>query len=320
MKSEWQRPEGGGRFAIWLIRTIGLYGGRGLARLILYPITLYFYVRRAPERRSMRAFLNRVQGHPGSAWQIMRQIHSFASTILDRVFLLTRGIDVFEFEAEGVDLLEAYLARQRGVLLIGSHFGSFEALRALSVQQRRNTKLRIVLDKQQTPALTRLLEELAPDISRAVIDISRGGTPAVLAMSETIQQGGMVGLLADRARPAEHTMRVPFLGDPAPFPVTPWHLAAVLDAPVMLCFGVYMGGRRYRLVFEPFSEGINLQRHSRDAQLRAVISRYAARLQYYAKTYPDNWFNFHDFWQTHNPPDESDPAAGLVVPGSQPDA
>src|SRR3546814_17985105 len=43
----WQsRPEGGGHFAIWLIRTIALYGGRRLGRLCLYPITLYFYLRR----------------------------------------------------------------------------------------------------------------------------------------------------------------------------------------------------------------------------------------------------------------------------------
>ena len=44
------RPEGGGRFAIWLIRNIALYGGRPIGRLFLYPITLYFYLRRRPER------------------------------------------------------------------------------------------------------------------------------------------------------------------------------------------------------------------------------------------------------------------------------
>ena len=40
------RPEAGGWFAIWLIRSIGRYGGRGVARMLLYPITLYFLVRR----------------------------------------------------------------------------------------------------------------------------------------------------------------------------------------------------------------------------------------------------------------------------------
>ena len=48
MSVQWkQRREGGGRFALWLIRSIGRYGGRGVARACLYPITLYFLLRRA---------------------------------------------------------------------------------------------------------------------------------------------------------------------------------------------------------------------------------------------------------------------------------
>ena len=49
MNPHWsERREGGGRFALWLIRSIGLGMGRPLARLLLYPITLYFFFRRGP--------------------------------------------------------------------------------------------------------------------------------------------------------------------------------------------------------------------------------------------------------------------------------
>lgn len=308
-KATWQRPEGGGRFAVWLIRSIGLYGGRHVARALLYPITLYFYLRRGPERRAIRSYFSRIQGHPGSPWQVMRLIHRFAGTLLDRVYMLTHGTERFEVTTEGLERLHATLAEgNRGVLLIGTHFGSFEVLRAVSMK-RRKAPLRIVLDKQATPALTSLLEELAPEISRTVIDISRGGTQAVLAMAETVQAGGVVGLLADRARAGEHCMRVPFLGDPAPFPSAPWHFASALGVPVMLCFGVYLGGNRYRVVFEPFSDGIHIERRRRDADLEAVIARYAARLEHYVRTWPFNWFNFHDFWKS---PDD-DPAAASAI-------
>ena len=79
------RPEAGGWFAIWLIRFVGLHFGRGFARVFLYPISLYFYFRRGPERRAARDYFLRLDGKPGSTWQVMRLIHAFASTILDRV-------------------------------------------------------------------------------------------------------------------------------------------------------------------------------------------------------------------------------------------
>ena len=51
MTTQWKRrPEGGGYFAIWLIRTIARRGGRLVARALLWPITLYFLVMRGLDR------------------------------------------------------------------------------------------------------------------------------------------------------------------------------------------------------------------------------------------------------------------------------
>jgi predicted LPLAT superfamily acyltransferase len=303
----WQHSrEGGGHFAIWLIRGVGLHVGRGFARLALYPITLYFFLRRREEVRCSRDFYTRLQGQRGSTRQVLHQIHHFACTILDRVFLLSRGLDRFAFDTHGVELLEAQLAKGRGVLLLGSHYGSFEALRALSLH-RAPVKLRVVLDKQQTPSLTKLLEELAPEVGRDAIDISAGTTQAMLAIADAARQGHMIALLADRPRAGEATRTAPFLGDPAPFPLGPWQVAAVLDVPVVLSFGTYLGGNRYRLDFEPFAERVSLPRQGREAALDALLAQYARRLEHYVREYPDNWFNFYDFWQ---PPLQSALARG----------
>ncbi|WP_445145188.1 LpxL/LpxP family acyltransferase [Dyella sp. Tek66A03] len=297
MSEHWQsRPEGGGRFAIWLIRTIGLHGGRPLGRLCLYPITLYFFLRRGPERRASRRYLERALGRPVTAWQVMKHIHSFAATMLDRIFLLARGEKDFDISVEGLDGLEACLAQGRGLLLVGTHQGSFEALRALR-SRRPEVPLRVVLDKQKTPALTELLEALAPDVGEHVIDSSQGGASVTLAMAEACQQGAMVALLADRGRAHEVLRRTPFLGEPAPFPVGPWLLAHSLKVPVMLCFGLYEGGNRYRLIFEPFADRVEIPRQERALALDAVIARYARRVEHYVHVAPYNWFNFYDFWQ-----------------------
>lgn len=296
MSGHWtERPEGGGRFAIWLISAIALHLGRPVARLILYPITLYFYIRRPYERRVSYAFLHRALGKPASAWQVMRHIHRFAGTMLDRVFLLSDRFARFDVRMHGLDELTSRIRPDRGVLLLGSHVGSFEVLR-VAASERPDVDVRVVLDTQKTPALTELLHAINPEIGRNVIDASRSSTDIVLALGEAVRSGALTTLLADRARPHEATIVVDFMGAPAAFPIAPFLIGSVLKAPMVLCFGMYGGGNRYDLYFEAFSDQLTLPRRERTAELRAVVQRYAQRLEHYVRTDPYNWFNWHDFW------------------------
>jgi predicted LPLAT superfamily acyltransferase len=297
MSTRWKhRPEGGGRFALWLIRSIGRHGGRAVGRAFLYPITLYFLARRGPERRASRAWLSRASGHPASLVEVARHIHAFASTILDRIFLLSGELHRFDIAIDGLPALDAQLAKGRGVLLFGSHLGSFEVLRVLA-GTRPEMGLRVVLDKGHNPAITQLLDALNPRVAATVIDAGRPGTEILLAIGEALAQGQVVALLVDRPQPGEPVEPVSFLGAPAPFPLAPWQVAAVLGAPVVLAFGLYRGGNRYDLRFEPFSDGETVPRAARRAHVASLIRRYAARLEDLARQFPYNWFNFYDYWE-----------------------
>ena len=179
--ADWKRrPEGGGRAAIRLIAAIARHGGRGVARLCLYPITGYFLLVRASERRASRAYLGRVLGRRARLGDVARHIHTFAATILDRVFLLGGRMDLFDIRTEGTGELLARLDEGRGVLLFGSHLGSFDALRALG-RQRPDLKLRVLLDRGHNAAITELLAELDPGLAAGIIDAGQGGPAVVLA-------------------------------------------------------------------------------------------------------------------------------------------
>ena len=290
-----QRPEGGGHFAIWLIRGIARHGGRRVARLLLLPITLYFMVVRGPERRASIQYLERVLGRPARLLDGARHIHTFASTILDRVFLLSGRLKLFRFTISGLDDVHGQLDKGRGVLLFGSHLGSFEVMRVLA-RHRPDYVIRVVMDTRHNPAMTTLLDALDPVIAANVIDAGQEGPSLMLAIQQAVSAGQLVALLVDRVQAGDTAEVVPFLGHDAPFPRAPWLIASLLHVPVVLAFGLYRGGNRYDLAFETFSDGLQIPRAERGPALNALIRRYATRLEHYARLAPYNWFNFYDFW------------------------
>jgi len=320
-----RRPEGGTRASLALIVAIARHGGRGLARLCLYPITLYFLLVRGLERRASRAWLARATGHRAGSWAVARHIHTFAATILDRVYLLGGQTGRFDIRVHGLAPLEALVDAGRGALLFGSHLGSFDALRVLS-RRRPGLAVRIVLDRAQNPVLTEIFDSLDPALALGVIDGGQPGPVIALEIQRALQAGALVALLVDRAQPHEDTATVPFLGRPARFPLTPWKLAAALQAPVLLCFGLYRGGNRYALHFEPFAnmpvEGGVAEgpppRTERAAWLRRQVAAYAVRLEHHARRAPLNWFNFYDFWSESSDEFSSEqPSGHAPAPGGR---
>jgi len=296
MTTEWMsRPEGGGWLALNLIRALALYGGRTIARLALYPVALYFLVRRRHERRASRAYLGRALGRPATTGDIFRHFLCFASVTLDRVFLLSDRFRRFQVETTGLEQLHAAMDLGRGVLLVGAHFGSFEALRVLSLQ-RPDVKVRVVIDLDQNPTVSRLLNALDPGLAATVINARQPGMTIALAIKEALDQGALVTLLADRARPGNRVLPADFLGRPAAFPTAPWELAAALKAPVVLCFGIYRGGNRYDLHFELLAEQVTHDRRARENALSVHVQEFARRLEVHVREAPYNWFNFYDFW------------------------
>ena len=167
----------------------------------------------------------------------------------------------------------------------------------------------MVLDKAHNRALTELLDALNPEIAATVIDAGQDGPGLMLEIQQAVQSGAMVALLVDRAHPGGQTVMAPFFGQDAPFPMAPWQIAAALKAPVTLGFGLYRGGRRYDLIFENFSDGIDAPRAQRAQAIAALIRRYAARLEDVARQAPYNWFNFYDFWGVEAPRTDDDHAA-----------
>jgi predicted LPLAT superfamily acyltransferase len=311
MSTAWkERGEIGNTFWLRLIIGISTRCGRGFARTLMWPAALYFFLRRGPERRSSRLYLERVLERPVSLWSVFRHIHCFACTILDRLYLFSERFRRFDIRAHGLRELDRALEGGKGVLLIGSHLGSFDALRVLSLE-RPEVSVRIVIDVEHSQKLSQFLNALNPVLAASIINAREGGPATAIAIKQALDNNAIVALLADRGQPNNATQTALFLGHPAPFPLSPWLLAAAVKTPVMLAFGLYRGGNRYDLHFEPFAESLSIDRHRRAEALAEILQRFSDRLAHYARLAPYNWFNFYDFW--NNVPD---PATAPLTSGA----
>jgi predicted LPLAT superfamily acyltransferase len=208
------------------------------------------------------------------------------------MFLLRDRFDQFDVRVHGEEILLENLARGENCLLLGAHLGSFEVLRALG--RDRRVQVSLAMFEHVNPSLNALAKALNPDLDGTVIAL--GSPQSMLELRQRFERGDWVGMLGDRGLDDSATVQVPFLGEPAPFPVAPFRIAALLGRPVVLMVGLYRGGNRYDLCFERLVDAPKLDRATRDATLRQWAELYARRIEHYCRLAPYNWFNFYDFW------------------------
>lgn len=296
MSDEWaRRPERSTLWVMQLYAWVSLRAGRAVGRLFLPAICLYFVLLAHPARRASADYLKRVLGHRPGWGALYRHFFHFATVVHDRLFLSAGELDRFDFGVEGESHVRAALARGRGLILLGAHFGSFEVLRAGLVTREPLPPLNILMYLDNASNSNRIF---ASARKQGVDIIPLGRPDSLIRAMDCLQRGEMLGMLGDRALGQDKSVRVPFLGDPAAFPQAPWLLASLSHAPVVLFFGAYEGGNRYAIRFEAFADSIKLPRGQRSEQCADYAARYAARLEMQCRRAPYNWFNFYAFWQT----------------------
>ncbi len=293
-----QQRERGSIAALHLVIWAALLFGRFIIRIVLWFIVVYFLLTSPRAVRASHHALRRLLQREPTILDIYKHFYCFAACTIDRLYLLKDRKHYFNVEVmrptEVATITTQSAAQSKGCLMVVAHLGSFEPLRMLG--NTRNLPLSILMDRKQGEMLVKLLERINPDFALQIIDASQRGPELVIQLRDALQAGRMVCIMADRARADERTFEVEFCGSKARLPEGPWALASVLDVPVVLGFGLYLGGRHYQACFELFANKIITSRQTRAADLQSYAQRYAQRLEHYAYRAPYNWFNFYDYW------------------------
>lgn len=303
MNSQWRdRRERGSDAAIRLMLWLAMHTGRSLCRVMMVPICAYFLLTAPESRRASRQFLGRALGRTATWRDAFRHLFVFATTLLDRVYLLHGRQRELAIEVSNEAVFWNALGGGRGCLLLGSHLGSFQMLGIIGSVEKK-LPVNMVMHVDDGARLGQLiLGEHAP-LPYKVIPLGQPGS--MLRVKECLDRGEVVGILADRVYADEATQSLPFLGHPARFSLSPLRLARVTGAPVVSVFGLFCGGNRYEIVFEslagrvkhaPAGMGATPPSAADAVSLDDCLAAYVASLERHARRCPYNWFNFYDYW------------------------
>ena len=278
-ESDWLRQEERSNLAILkLMVWISLTFGRTIGRVVLYGIAAYFVLFSPRARRFSRDYLHLALNRWAEWSDGFRHVFSFASTIHDRIYLLNDRFDLFDIDIIGAEAVEESARNHPGAFLLGAHLGSFEVLRAVG-RGKGGLKVAMLMYEENARKINATLEAINPAASQDIIPL--GHMNSMLQARDKLDAGYVVGMLDDRSLTDDATVDCEFLGKPAPFPLGPFRMAAMLRRPVFFMTGLYLGGNRYQLHFEPLADFSQTPREERDVAIHAAMQRYADRLTHF---------------------------------------
>jgi predicted LPLAT superfamily acyltransferase len=299
------------RSFIWgmrLLLKVYLLFGRQILQFFLYPVVSYYWLINRPGRQASRQYLQRVsanlseQGLPehglqGSAYDSYRHFVSFSNAIIDKLAALSGSISLQDIEYKGREAIAEHLRQGQGLLILGSHLGNLEMLRAIA-GLRNDVTVNVLVHTKHAIKFNALLNRNATSSRVNLMQVTGTNAATAMILQDKIDAGELVVIAADRTPVTgqDRVSRAVFLGYPALFPQGPFILASLLKSPVYTLFCLKHQHRQV-IYFDCFSDGIVLPRKHRESAIQKYVQDYADRLQHYCLKEPLQWFNFYDFWK-----------------------
>jgi len=294
-----QIDEVGFIFGMRLLYRVHRTLGRLPFQLALYPVVFAYWLSARSAREASRTYIARLRAsgvEPGR-WASLRHFVAFAECILDKLMVWNGGLDPARCIVEGAELCAEAFQAKRGGLIVTAHLGNFEASRALASSYHDARKIHVLVHTRHAARFNRLMAELNPDSQLNLIQVTELDPAMAMFLAERVADGDFIVMTGDRVPVTQDAgvLEAPFFGKPAPFPIGPWVLAAVLGVPVFLMWPT-AEGKGFRVRFERFRDRIVLPRRNREAALLPLVQEFAARLEAETRRTPLQWFNFFDFW------------------------
>jgi predicted LPLAT superfamily acyltransferase len=92
-------------------------------------------------------------------------------------------------------------------------------------------------------------------------------------------------------------MKAEFMGKEVLFPDGPFKIAARYNVPVVFFFAMKDSSRNYSFNFFPAESAKPDISRTKQEKATALLNEYVSVLEFVVKKYPEQWFNYYNFWE-----------------------
>lgn len=286
-----------GRFNLLLISLFTRVVPRGAIPPFAALTATIFYLLLGGQRRGLRSNLRVVAGRQQVERLVWSSFYKFARNWCDLMLMIRlRGprLQALIGRRSNPAPLEAALAAGTGAILISPHLGTWE-LGGLGLADL-GYKVNVLTFREPDEQVNQQRRQVREERGIGVIYVDRDDSSplAIIEAAAALRRNEIVCLIGDRDG-SSNTVTVPFFGRPTPLPAGAAHLALATGAPVIPVFVVLDDDGRYATLMEDaiFFKGAHGHNHE---AVQAGMARLAAVFERYIRQYPDQWYNFFDFW------------------------
>jgi predicted LPLAT superfamily acyltransferase len=277
--------------------------GRKVLSFFLYPVIVYLYFTGGATKQASKEYWQRIFAAKNSSQTYTHRIgiahfYSFAQSAFDKIDAWMGRITPDRIIYSQTHPIAELQKKQQGAVFIGSHLGNLEVCRALG-HGRYQTRINVLVFTHHAVEFNKVLTKINTDSNVDLIQVTHVGADLAILIKERIDNGEILVIAGDRTSVTSQGRVIysPFLGEPAAFSQGAFILASILDCPVYFLFCL-KEETNYRVIFEHVADSLKFSRKDRQKSLTAVVNKYAQRLEHYCLAYPNQWFNFFDFWQS----------------------
>ena len=280
-------------------------------RWLYPPFTLFwgglFYLLLGEKRRAVRSNLRVVTGRRNVEGLVFSTFRTFAHNWSDVMLMMRlrgeRLQGLIGRRGNPAPMDEA-LARGNGAILVSPHLGNWE-LGGLGLADQ-GYKINVLTFREPDEKVNELREAVRGERGIGFIYVDRHDSSplAIIEAVNALRRNEILALLGERDG-SSNTISLDFFGRPTDFPVGAAYLSLASGAPIIPVF-VPLENGKYATLME---EAIYVQGgHGRHAEaIREGMERLVTVFERYIRRYPDQWYNFFDFWETKTQPPPTPP-------------